>query len=348
MRRKEWATKELFYQYLNNDLKRIFGEVELSKAKDYVKRYVELSEILFQDKSSKETLGKLEYWDLRKFYTAQSSIQELSIELLQKFNDGEKIFLEILTITQFNANFQLALSIASEDEIKVSEFVFDAAKSILRDYANKPQFYYRKELNLLLDELDGKFKRVDKETRQRLRLFGFYLFNGTVDWKILQTELEVDYLEFLKVNPIVFGQACCVFLNHLKRDSGRSQERCAKWIRKSIEPSYDVTFDEWEIDFQITGDHYISYIKKMVIEISEEKFAPDLLSGNYFPELVDCAAGFLEMTFAIWSNVVQIDSKDDVTNLEITENRVAQWIMAHLDEDYEIKPELEDWETELL
>jgi len=65
---------------------------------------------------------------------------------------------------------------------------------------------------------------------------------------------------------------------------------------------------------------------------------------------VDPAAGLpqvLEMTFAIFTNVLDVDENGLVTSTDAAHHRAAQWIRARHDPSYRIDPPLQAWETEV-
>jgi hypothetical protein len=58
-------------------------------------------------------------------------------------------------------------------------------------------------------------------------------------------------------------------------------------------------------------------------------------------------ASALEMIFAIWSNVLDLDDDGKPVNADYARTRAAQWIRQYCDRDYEVNPPFEEWETEL-
>lgn len=73
----------------------------------------------------------------------------------------------------------------------------------------------------------------------------------------------------------------------------------------------------------------------------------DLLDGiDYRPALFQFGSS-LEQVFAIYCNVLQVDTKGTVLNEGDAQYRAAQWIRAHCDQSYRAEPPFETWETEL-
>jgi hypothetical protein len=56
----------------------------------------------------------------------------------------------------------------------------------------------------------------------------------------------------------------------------------------------------------------------------------------------------LEIPFAIFANVLDVDERGRVTNHAAAERRAAQWIRSYCDPSYVVEPPLAEWETELL
>lgn len=67
---------------------------------------------------------------------------------------------------------------------------------------------------------------------------------------------------------------------------------------------------------------------------------------DYLSALTD-GGSVLEMVFAIWMNVVEIDEDGKVLNRYQASKRAAQYLRAYCDRTYVVEPEFEDWETEL-
>jgi len=72
----------------------------------------------------------------------------------------------------------------------------------------------------------------------------------------------------------------------------------------------------------------------------------DILGDFDYSEFLTWGSN-LEMAFAIWSNVIQLDDEGNSLNSEVAAERVAQFIRRYIDKDYEVQPHFEPWETEL-
>jgi hypothetical protein len=55
----------------------------------------------------------------------------------------------------------------------------------------------------------------------------------------------------------------------------------------------------------------------------------------------------LEMIYAIFSNVIELDDDGQVRNQPQAMRRAAQYILTWIDSDYVVEPPFEDWEIEL-
>ncbi|MFJ3661755.1 hypothetical protein ACIPPM_14985 [Streptomyces sp. NPDC090119] len=73
----------------------------------------------------------------------------------------------------------------------------------------------------------------------------------------------------------------------------------------------------------------------------------DLLDGiDYRAHLLQFGSD-LEMIFAIYTNVLEIDEHGETLNDGDAQYRVAQWIRKCHDPGYQVEPPFEAWETEL-
>lgn len=55
----------------------------------------------------------------------------------------------------------------------------------------------------------------------------------------------------------------------------------------------------------------------------------------------------LEMTYAIFLNVLELDEEGVVQNARHAEHRAAQYIRSYVDPTYVVEPPFEDWEVSL-
>jgi hypothetical protein len=58
-------------------------------------------------------------------------------------------------------------------------------------------------------------------------------------------------------------------------------------------------------------------------------------------------ASTIEQTFAIWSNVLEIDAQGRALNEHIASQRAAQYIRQQADPAYVVEPPFAQWEVEL-
>ena len=83
-------------------------------------------------------------------------------------------------------------------------------------------------------------------------------------------------------------------------------------------------------------------------------FAYFMASGNhYMLEGVDYLTFYgeqpseIEMVFAIFANVIELDENGDVLNFTHAQRRATDYLKAYRDPNYEVEPPFEDWETAL-
>ena len=72
----------------------------------------------------------------------------------------------------------------------------------------------------------------------------------------------------------------------------------------------------------------------------------ELLDGIDYTDLFN-EPSMLEMVFAIFGNVLEIDERGHVLNSGQPERRAAQYIRSLYDQGYIVEPPFELWETEL-
>ncbi|WP_405717690.1 hypothetical protein OG607_01480 [Streptomyces sp. NBC_01537] len=95
---------------------------------------------------------------------------------------------------------------------------------------------------------------LSTDVRAALRLFAFYLGNGTLDVEPLE---GIDYRTHLLESGSDLEMVFAVFANVLQVDDScrttndsDAQYRAAQWIRRSCAPSYtvDPPFEAWETE----------------------------------------------------------------------------------------------------
>jgi hypothetical protein len=72
-----------------------------------------------------------------------------------------------------------------------------------------------------------------------------------------------------------------------------------------------------------------------------------LLEDIDYSGLLSNEPSALELAYAIFSNVIEIDENGQVLNAKYAEYRAAQSIRRYMDPSYVIEPPFEDWETML-
>jgi hypothetical protein len=94
------------------------------------------------------------------------------------------------------------------------------------------------------------------DVRAAIRLFAFYLANGTLDLDLLDFD-GVDYKADLMASASAFEQVFAIFTNVLQVDesgevvnAGDAEYRAAQWIRHYCDPGYQVEppFQKWETE----------------------------------------------------------------------------------------------------
>jgi hypothetical protein len=55
----------------------------------------------------------------------------------------------------------------------------------------------------------------------------------------------------------------------------------------------------------------------------------------------------MEMAFAIFANVIELDAAGKPVNAKYAEHRAAQYVRGYCDPTYDVSPDFEDWEMAL-
>ena len=71
------------------------------------------------------------------------------------------------------------------------------------------------------------------------------------------------------------------------------------------------------------------------------------LEGVDYLPLFGSDPSAIEMVFAIYANVIQLDDLGRVVNAKYAEKRATDYLRAYLDHNYIVEPPYEDWETDL-
>lgn len=84
------------------------------------------------------------------------------------------------------------------------------------------------------------------------------------------------------------------------------------------------------------------------------KFAYFIASGTHFQlegmdyiKLFGKDPGAIEMAFAIYANVIEMDNKGNVLNAEYAEKRAVDSIRSYCDPNFVVEPPYEQWEITL-
>ncbi|MBD5782199.1 hypothetical protein IEN85_22060 [Pelagicoccus sp. NFK12] len=84
------------------------------------------------------------------------------------------------------------------------------------------------------------------------------------------------------------------------------------------------------------------------------KFAYFLSSGTHYKlegieylDLYGDEPSAIEMAYAIFANVLEVDEEGTVLNAKYAEERATNYIRSYCDPKFEVEPPYEDWEIEL-
>ncbi len=185
-----------------------------------------------------------------------------------------------------------------------------------------------------------KLKEKDKE---EIRLFIYYLLNGTLDFDLLNNKLKRNYADYFEIHPELFFQACCIFINqkNIASTINPMNRRVAEYICKTIEPEKFRDFKEFdvtELDFNYEGNSLSSCFKGFAHKVSFDEIEILKTQGNQYKYLFAYGASFSETLFTIWLNNIELNN-NLVINQEYAINRAAMWFYK--------KELLEEWEIEI-
>ncbi len=71
------------------------------------------------------------------------------------------------------------------------------------------------------------------------------------------------------------------------------------------------------------------------------------LEGVDYLSLYGNEPSAIEMTFAIFANVIELDEEGNVLNRKYAEERATNYLRSYCDSNYKVEPPLEEWETSL-
>jgi len=89
-----------------------------------------------------------------------------------------------------------------------------------------------------------------------------------------------------------------------------------------------------------------SACRTFAFHLANGTVSPALGDIEYRPNLVEYGSE-LEMAFAVFLNVLEVDDLGRPTNEAHARQRAAEWIHAYVDPTYAPDPPLEAWECEL-
>lgn len=91
-----------------------------------------------------------------------------------------------------------------------------------------------------------------------------------------------------------------------------------------------------------------SAIRFFAFYLANGTVSPELIAADYDyrPHLVEYGSE-LELAFAIFLNVLEVDEDGKPTNSDHATRRAAEWIRSYNEPDYRPDPPLEPWEVEL-
>ena len=72
-----------------------------------------------------------------------------------------------------------------------------------------------------------------------------------------------------------------------------------------------------------------------------------MLEGIDYLSLYGEEPSAIEMVFAIFANVIELDEEGKVVNYEYAQKRATDYLRQYCDPNFTVSPEYEDWDTAL-
>jgi len=72
-----------------------------------------------------------------------------------------------------------------------------------------------------------------------------------------------------------------------------------------------------------------------------------MLEGVPYLELYGEDPSAIEMVYAIFANVIELDENGDVLNFTYAQKRATDYLKSYYDQSYVVAPPFENWEMEL-
>lgn len=200
--------------------------------------------------------------------------------------------------------------------------------------------------------------RIPEDIRSDIRFTAFFLGNGTlIPHSTDIEEYDLDYRELLQQQPQLIEQVLNVHLNVLREwteeDSSTPSNRAAQWMLFTYNSKYQPIppFSAWEQEelgeLSVIQDYFDAvkrFAKYIAVGFPEEFH---LQYCDYEEYLFD-GGSFIESFFAVFCNVLQIDTNNRPLNTNAALHRAVQFIRHTVDCSYLPQPPFADWEVELI
>lgn len=190
-------------------------------------------------------------------------------------------------------------------------------------------------------------QKLSIRQRSNIRLFAYYLVNGTLDFDLLNNQLSVEYHGYLKTHPELFFKACFAFINLECKYAPNwpHMDHLGGLISQWIEPERFSKYNEpIETDCRANPkglkEAFLAFSHRFSIGQADEPF----IAGINYADFISDGATNVETCFAIWANVIEFENGVAV-NQEYAISRVLEYLKMYYGNGYQAQ--LEDWEWEL-
>ncbi|HYW72050.1 MAG TPA: hypothetical protein VE961_13515 [Pyrinomonadaceae bacterium] len=207
--------------------------------------------------------------------------------------------------------------------------------------------------------LEGSEKHLSVEFRSDLRYFAFFVANRSLFASGLWNRYGFEYTPSLLAKNNVFGQLFSVFVNVWQpvplaeratlAPPLNPNYRAEQYLMSHVDPNYHVVpeFEPREVDIGRSELPWKQCVKEFSITLGNGNLEPELLGDiDYLPRLFDFGSN-LEAVYAVFSNVLMIDTHGNPTNTNRAYFRAAQCVRRWCVPGYEEEPPFQAWEVEL-
>lgn len=202
---------------------------------------------------------------------------------------------------------------------------------------------------------------LGRDVRSDLRHFAFVVCNRTLYAGYTDIDIDdLDYSGLLLRRDDTVGQLFAIYLNVLSTDregnmpssaGSKAKYPASQWLRHACDPGYEIVppLEPGEMSLDTADFERKQAIKDFARLFGRGTLAPEVLQSIDYIETFGGEGGsYLEMIFAIFSNVLRIDDEGRPLNALWATRRAAMYVRSYEGTGYQPEPKFAAWEVELL